>query len=76
MKVKLEEIIHEIKGQRLSVIFDGTTRIGELLFAIVFRYCNDNFNSIMIQLKKILFNLNIIEHILMAAMNYVEKYMK
>lgn len=42
-KQELEEIKKELEGQSFSMIFDGTTRVGEVL-AVVVRFCAVDFS--------------------------------
>ena len=40
--IEIAKLKEEIEGQFLSIVFDGTTRIGEIV-AIVARWCDDSF---------------------------------
>lgn len=42
---ELSRIRHEVKGQYVSLVFDGTTRVGEAT-AMVMRWCNSNFSVV------------------------------
>eukprot|EP00966_Prymnesium_polylepis_P092030 2130345-Prymnesium_polylepis.2 len=44
-KFEIKRLKKEIEGQKVTVIFDGTTRLGEAI-AVLLRWCPDDFNGI------------------------------
>ena len=46
---EFERLKRELKGQKVTVIFDGTTRLGEAI-AVLLRWCPDDFSGIQMRL--------------------------